>query len=273
MELDPQVARLINANIDANASIRARVTDFITRVWNSLPEYRDANIESFVNQVLPIVMGAQRQVGSLTDAYLALVLSNMTGEPIRPLGINPRDVTGEALRGVAPSTVYGRGGTEVWTALSKGTPFEQARDQGLKRVINIAMTDLQLAKTHTARKVFQQSEHVVGHRRVLSGSENCGLCYVASTQRYHKSNLQPIHPGCDCGVAPILGHDDPGQVIDESQLNDTHVAIEERFGTSSDDARSALDYRKVLLIKEHGEIGPVLTVKGQHFDGPSSIPS
>jgi hypothetical protein len=60
-------------------------------------------------------------------------------------------------------------------------------------------------------------------------------------------------------------------VIDEQQLSDTHAAIEERFGVSSDDARSAVDYRKVLLVRDHGELGPLLTVKGQHFDGPSSI--
>ncbi|HEV7949474.1 MAG TPA: hypothetical protein VGP24_06890, partial [Glaciihabitans sp.] len=210
-------------------------------------------------------------VATLTDAYLATLLSQMTGEVTRPTGLSMADVTGEAIRGVIPSDVYRRAGVEVWTALSNGATLREAADRGLKRALNMAMTDLQLTKTHTARRVLSGDSRVVGHRRVLTGSENCGLCYVASTQRYHKSRLQPIHPGCDCGVAPILGGSDPGQVIDEQQLSDTHAAIEERFGVSSDDARSAVDYRKVLLVRDHGELGPLLTVKGQHFDGPSSI--
>jgi hypothetical protein len=84
--------------------------------------------------------------------------------------------------------------------------------------------------------------------------------------------LLPIHPGCDCGEQPIYGTEDPGQIINEQLLEATHDAIETRFGFSERSGRGELDYR-LIEVREHGELGPLLTVRGQHFDGPSSIPN
>lgn len=268
--VSPETIRTVNAMISSDALIRARVTDFITRSWTSLDNYRDADIARFIKAVLPVVQGAQWQLAALTDAYLAQVAAQTLGGSAAPLGLSTAEVTGTALRGVDPSEVYRRPATQLYTDLSKGKPFQEAVTSGLRRALNIAMTDLQLAKTHSARAVLSQDDRVVGHRRVLSGSENCGICHIASTQRYHKENLQPIHPGCDCGVAAIYGTEDPGQVIDEEHLSEVHDAVAERFGDSSADGRR-IDYKKLIIVREHGEIGPVLTIKGQHFDGPSSI--
>lgn len=192
------------------------------------------------------------------------------GGSAAPLGIRPTEVTGMALRGVEPRETYRRPGVQVWTSLSQGRTFDQAVQDGLRRAVSVTMTDLQLAKTHTARKVFSNDDRVVGHRRTLSGSENCGICRLAATQRYHRKDLQPIHPGCDCGVAPIYGDSDPGHVIDREGVANIHDAVAERFGESAADGRE-IDYKKLVLVENHGEIGPVLTVKGQHFDGPSDI--
>jgi hypothetical protein len=266
----PEVLSAINRMMSADAQIRARVEDFITRTWRGLGNYRDAQIDAYVARVLPVVLGAQRQVASLTDAYLAQVSAMTLGGSAAPLGIRPDEVTGKALRGVDPEETYRRPAVELYTSLSKGNTFDQAVKDGLRRAVSIAMTDLQLAKTHTARKVFENDDRVVGHRRTLTGSENCAICRVAATQRYHREDLQPIHPGCDCGVAPIYGASDPGQVIDRQGLEDVHDAVAERFGESAADARE-IDYRKLILVEHHGEIGPVLTIKGQHFDGPSDI--
>jgi hypothetical protein len=257
--------------MSADAQVRARVAQFVTTVWDGLGSYRDADIERFIRAVVPVVLGGQRQVVALTDSYLATIAAQTLGGPTRVAGVRLADVTGAALRGVAPTEVYRRPGVDVWTALSKGKSLVDAVNAGRRRALNLASTDLQLAKTHTARSIFRKDSRVVGHRRTLSGSEDCGMCVVASTQRYHKESLQPIHGGCDCGVEPIYGDRDPGQVIDEQTLSEAHGAIQDRFGVSSDGARSALDYRKVLLVREHGELGPVLTVKGQNFTGPSDF--
>ena len=109
----------------------------------------------------------------------------------------------------------------------------------------------------------------MGYIRTLTGRENCALCYVASTQRYNRKDLLPIHPKCDCGEMPIYGTQDPGQVIDEARLEATHDSIAQRFGTSARDARS-IDYSSIK-IQQNGELGPVLTVRGQKFTGPNQI--
>jgi hypothetical protein len=58
-------------------------------------------------------------------------------------------------------------------------------------------------------------------------------------------------------------------VIDEERLNAVHEAVEARFGFSDPSGRE-IDYRGIT-IREHGELGPVLTVKGQHFTGPEEL--
>uniref|UniRef100_UPI001D0D1143 hypothetical protein n=1 Tax=Klebsiella pneumoniae TaxID=573 RepID=UPI001D0D1143 len=84
-------------------------------------------------------------------------------------------------------------------------------------------TDLQLAKTHQARSSFNRSG-VQFYRRVLTGNENCALCVIASTMRYRKNSLMPIHPGCDCDIDVIP----PGMdfdTISTELLNETHDQV------------------------------------------------
>jgi hypothetical protein len=216
------------------------------------------------------------QTAALTDAYLASVEAAMFGTTVRPIGIRAADMTTEAIRGVGATEVYGRAGSSVYVALSDGKGLVDAVKGGMLRALSIASTDLQLAKTHTTRKVAQERDSIVGTRRVIRGGKSCGLCIVASTQRYTKSDLMPIHPGCDCGTLPIWGQQDPGQVIDPDQLDNVHARIAERFGAYSSGARKIpgvtdpttagpLEYRNVLVSHNHGEIGPVLGVRGQDF--------
>jgi hypothetical protein len=172
-------------------------------------------------------------------------------------------------------------------------PLTAAVGDGERRVRSLALTDLELAVTHTARELLADEPRVRFYRRVLTGAESCGLCIIASTQRYRKRDLLPIHPNCDCVVAPILGDQDPGQVINSTRVSDeatptgetadgvpiygagdvldtefltreVHDAIRETFGEMAFDARQ-IDYRKILLVEQHGELGPVLTVARHHF--------
>jgi hypothetical protein len=135
---------------------------------------------------------------------------------------------------------------------------------GIARLKDIAATDMQLAKTHTARESFTRNG-IQRYQRVLTGSTSCALCYVASTQTYSRGDLLPIHPGCDCSVSPIVGDLDR-----DAELEATHEAIRQRFDTSDRGAR-AIDYRKALIVREHGELGPLLTVGEHRFTGPSAI--
>lgn len=106
--------------------------------------------------------------------------------------------------------------------------------------------------------------------RELYGEYDCALCMVASTQRYHKRDLAPIHPGCDCIVKTVTADYDPGQVIDEERLERIHDLVEEAVGRADRSGR-AVDYRKIIIANDHGEIGPVLGFRGQRFTGPDDI--
>jgi hypothetical protein len=268
MPKPPEVVRTIVTYQDRTAAIRARVETYARTLWGSLGSWRDADIARMVNQIVPVVGGAQMQMVALTDAYLNAI-AVAAGLPM-PTGATPaRAVTGTATRGVDPREVYRRPGVTVWTALSEGKPLGEAVDAGLARLVNIATTDIQLAKTRTALHRFGSDRSVAGYRRVLKSSENCAICVVASTQRYHREELMPIHPGCDCDVAPIRGGVDPGQVIDSDRLEALHQSVADRFGTSDRGGRE-IDYR-LIEVREHGELGPVLTWKGQHFDGPDAV--
>lgn len=281
MAVDPQVARIVTAYGDRVAAVRAAVVAYVERAWGSLDSWREPDIDRFVAAVLPVVSAGQVQTASLTDAYLAMLESAVLGGRVRPIGVSPVLVADDALRGVPASEVYRRPGITVWTALSEGVPLRSAVERGLRRATGLAATDLQLAKTHTARRVLESKDHVVGHRRALKGARSCGLCIVAATQRYRKSELQPIHGGCDCGVIPIYADADPGQVIDPDTLGGVHALIAERFGAFNSGARKIpgvkdpsgkpLQYRDVLVTHEHGELGPILGIRGQKFTGPSDI--
>lgn len=289
----------VGSYVNLMAATRQQILVTLARMWAQLGSYRDADAQRFLVMALPFIQAGQQHASALTSAYLSRTLSNLAGQNV-PVAISSSDVTGTALRGVDPVDVYMRPFQQVWTELSQGRPLVDAVRSGVNRLNAIAATDLQLATTRTAQATLSTRRNVVGYRRVLTGAENCGLCVVASTQRYHKADLLPIHPRCDCVVAPIIGDEDPGQVINSAMLTegslptqqnrqgvdvyssdhlidlgnllpDVHAAIKDAFGKSSADSRTAIDYRHVITVHHHGEIGPVLTVKGQTFSGPSAI--
>lgn len=273
MAVDAPTRRVIDAYQARTDRLRQQIVRYLTLSWGALPDYRSSDIDAFVARIVPVVEGSLRQMGAMTDAYLAAIETVVSGERATTIGVEA--LTTERLRGVAASEVYQRAGIELWTALSNGTPFPDAWQQGLDRATSLATTDLQLAKTHTTRAVLARKRNVSGYRRVLEGSKSCGLCIIASTQRYHKGDLMPIHPGCDCGVLPIYG-EDPGRVIDKDALDAARDAIAERFGPDVDQQSrkrkdDTLRTQDVLITHQHGEIGPVLGVRGQHFTGPSDL--
>lgn len=245
--------RLDAAYVAQVKAVRSRVEAFALARFGA-GEHRDADVARFVAQVVPVALAARRQVASLTDAYLSRVLG------IRSLG--PIDT--DSLRGVPADEVYARPYKTVWMKLSEGLTYDAAVSAGAARLVDITLADLQLAKTHAARTLYQ-SAGVERYIRTLTGNVNCALCYIASTQTYSTDDLLPIHPGCDCGTAPVTSGDRADM---DSNLTATHEAVEDRLGASDSGAR-APDYRKQLIVHEHGELGPVLAVRGQHFQGRS----
>jgi hypothetical protein len=231
-------------------------------MWDQLPGITDKDLDWLVSQLAPRVMAGQVKIATLTAADLA-----------QKLGVKPVTVDQDAItkaRGVSSEVLYGRPVVTARTELSKGTAASEALRRGKQRINSIVSTNLQMAKVRQADASLQAGG-ATKYRRVLSGDESCALCVIASTQRYHVGKLLPIHPGCMCDIEPIDSTTHLPQVIDPDRLEDAHGRVKE-FAGISDRGGRAPDYRELIITHEHGEIGPVLGWRGQHFTSASDLP-
>lgn len=250
----------------ATQALRRRLTDLLTALWRSLGGYHDAEAARFVAQAVPLVAGGQQQMASLTGAYLAADRRTAVGRSL-PHAVSLRRVTAAAARnGTPPSTVYHRPFDLVWRRLGAGIEPGKAIQAGLDRAVQSGLTDLQLTKVRTAQQVLAHDPKITGWRRQIEGAHSCGLCIVASANHYRREDLMPIHPACDCSVQPIYGRAEP--IADRELLASAKDTITATFGHYS---TNPADLRRLLIVHEHGELGPVLAVRGRPFLGPSDI--
>jgi hypothetical protein len=195
VQQDPTAAAIMATYLAATAVLRSRLLGIVAAAYASeTNNYGDAAATAFVAQVVPAVQAAQQTMAALTSAYLSHLISSAAGGTAAPVGV-PVGLL-EAVRGVDPAEVYRRPYVQVWIDLSRGKDLQEAVAAGGRRAASLAATDLQLAKTKASQIVMADDRRVIGYRRVLVGSHSCGMCVVASTVRYRKSNLMPIHPGC-----------------------------------------------------------------------------
>lgn len=238
--------QLARAHHTVTSQLRANMIRMLRLTWaGSMFDLSDRSAELWIRSAVPLIRAHQAEMIRAETAYLSMVIG----------GDVPRLDLGRMayVRPVDIHDVYHRPVVTARSVRAAGWETMEALRRGLNRAENIATTDLQLVKTHTAQAVLSNSDNVVGYRRVLTGNESCGLCMAASTRRYHKADLMPIHPGCDCGVAPLIGTEDPGTVINNDQLQALH--------------RQGVEPERTIIY-EHGEIGPTLAVEGhRHLTG------
>ena len=256
--------------------VRSRVESYAQLAWVGLGSYRDADIDRLVGLIVPKVLAGQRQIANLTDGYLAALGG------VR-VGVEPKLVTGAAVRnGAEPEDVYRRPAKTLYTKLSEGMAYSEAVIVGGQRLASIVTTDMQLGM----RAQEDRSLRAGGwkfFKRVLTGSENCAKCAIASTQRYNVGTLKPIHPGCDCTVEPLKTMDDPGQIIDPDLLSMIHSEIGDQLGLGDRGARdlgigktdakgnAVSDYTDLIVTRNHGEYGPTLTWRKDKFTGAAGL--
>ena len=248
--------RLTEAYDSQVHAIRQQITAFGQAYWDSLPHYRASAVEDMIQAITPRVTAGQLRIADLTRAYLAQCARELGWKVVLP-PIDQDEI--RSARGVDPRVVYRRPAVDVYTALAAGKPLPQAAAEGRLRLTQLIGGDMQLAKVHASRQSMRgYPEEGQFYRRVLTGRENCALCVVASTQRYYRGDLLPIHPGCDCDVQPLPPGLAVNQVIDEDLLQQVHQITADRLGVSDRGGRTP-DYRKLLTVSEHGEYGPTLS--------------
>lgn len=255
-------------------SVRSRLLNMAGRLWSGSGAYQAADIDRIVSVVVPYVQAGQVQVANLTEAYFQQAGARA--------GVEFGFVTGG--RGIPAVDVYRRPAVTTYTALSMGKPMALAVTEGGQRLASLVSTDLQMAKVRQAQRSLE-SAGFGAYQRVLSGAENCALCVVASTQRYHTGDLMPIHPGCDCGVEALPSGVDPAdQIIDSDLLELTHDAIDSRLGTDrgardlglgkvTSQGKPVSDYTDLIITREHSEYGPTLSWRDHKFTSAADIKS
>lgn len=273
----PTSDQLTAAYMARSTQIRDRVLTFARTSWGASAALRDADVDRLVARIVPIVQGGQLQLANVTNAYIR-GLAEIEGLRTGVASIDRDQVIG--YRGVPAAEVYRRPAVTTYTALADGKPFQAAQAAGLHRLASIITTDLQQARTRQARAGYELAgfDYTV---RVLSGAENCALCVIASTQRYHAGNLMPIHPGCDCGQRGARAGRDPGQVLDQSTLDMAYQQIDAKLtsGETSPElgqkrtatGKQLSDLTDLIITREHGELGPTLTWRQDHFTGPDAL--
>lgn len=246
------------------AGITANTTgQTVANSFKDLGSWREEDIDRFIELVGPTVTDSKTRMANYVISYYQRI-AGVDGHKLKNVSVKATELTTEALRnGTLERSLWQRPFKEVWLSLSKGKDLDTAVADGARRAHNIATTEIQLAKRQAGLSVRKGNKNIVGYLRLLTGAENCGLCYLASTQRYHHGDLLPIHPGCDCGETPIFGNTDVGQIIDQQTLDATHEAVSQRFGEFDASGRQ-IDYRKIQ-IQNHTELGPYLSVEGHQF--------
>ncbi len=243
------------------AGLRAQLIQQLFALWYGLAEISAETLEAFLEVVVPLVMATREASVDATMAYLNLQFENLGLDASTSF---PSLTDLDIRNGTSIEEEYSRPHQTVWWNLSQGVPFDLAKDYGAERLRQLAETDIQLSHTHSSRMLLTERNDVVGFRRIPTGDYTCALCMIASTQRYRKLDLMPIHPGCDCRVAPIVSDEPVAQVLDRDLLERIHQSVEDMFGFSDRSGRK-VDYRKLIVVNDHGELGPLLGKAGDRF--------
>jgi len=223
---------------------RTYVADAVRMHWNALPDYRDNNVEPFVDRVVPLVIAGQRRAVTMTDAYMSHVLKT------KPIGLDFESLMGSAVRnGVDPHEVYKRPFTTVWTSIAT-IGFEAAVVKGLSRLMSTADMDVALSARDASRAYGMSSDRVAGFRRVADPG-CCDFCQSIDGAKVASESAAPLHNRCGCTVEPI----EVGSPAASGGFVSFTAGSE--FGDT--------------LIEDHGELGPVITNKHNHFTGPNDL--
>lgn len=243
--------------------LRRTLADQVAAAFLALQNYQQP--ERFVRPAVSWVRGAQIVLAEAVAAAAAQHAMSASGTRLSP-PIVPRGTVTD-VRGLDPFEVYHRPFAVLWSLLGQGAWFREARDRAAQRARDLVDGDLQLAYGHAWRESLQrlpEQSRPRYWRRVTQGEYTCGLCLIAATNRYSRGDLNPMHPGCDCAVRPVFGTD---SFDEKAALARAHQAMADIFGESN---RRGRDYN-TALIRQHGELGPMLVDPNDTFTGPADI--
>ena len=197
------------------AVIRQALGDSAVRAYDEIDDYSDIN--RFLDSVVPLSIAAQRALASVLAGYLVTV----SGER-GAVSLDLDSVSGDATRPEGMRDSWSIPTWSMFAALGAGVVFADAFAQARRDVETKAMTDLAFTQSMAIAQLSEDVAGLYGYRRILMG-EGCEFCALASDQVYNVGELLPLHPGCNCAVAPLMlterGVIDPADTMNQETLS------------------------------------------------------
>lgn len=252
---DREAAAVERITVNAERSIAALWVGFAA--W-----YSAQAAAALAEQSLTIQQAARVQVGNLGIAYMREAIALLRGArvPAARLNLPPARLGADLVQ------VYSRPATAYQIAFSLTGEEDQAVGAAVERSSRLITADLVIARRDGEHQQMVAAG-VKRYRRIVHPERSqtgvCGLCLAASDRVYKVSELLPIHDRCKCTTAEITEDYDPGEAnqVDLEALYDA---------AGSTDGRALKEIR--FQVNEHGELGPVLTRRGDNFQRRGDAP-
>ena len=226
------------------------------------------NFDRYSEAIGSMVTAAQNATGAITSA----ALSNKLG-----VQAMPPDPSITLRNGIDKVDEYRRPFRVAAKALNDGMTREEAIELGIRRLNSLTATDIQMARVRQAQ-ITLTSNGIRFYRRVPTSPRPCSLCEIASSNIYATNGLMPIHTHCSCDIEPI----------DIETVDDTQADVQRRFDAIAklpaadrqqqgeieklrEEDAPISEYRDLVEVREHGEVGPFLTWKNQKWVGPEQL--
>lgn len=195
---------LLRRRQDQLAVLRSTTAAQLGRRWLSLSDY-DPDMEfRWIELAGPVVAAGQGRAVSLQVAVLERRLG-------RRLAVDRPKILAAARIDLTQPFIA------LANALSTGADFGTAVESGRTRAEGVGESAVQWA-SRAANTAAQADQRIVGWTRTV-GAGSCEWCQVVATQRYRSAESASFgHLRCSCGVDPIVGDRDPGQVLNEETL-------------------------------------------------------
>ena len=212
--------------------------------WHRLPDLRDERIPGFLDATLPVVKAGQGRVVALTSAYLSKKLG------VAPVGLDVESLVGANVRnGVDPAKVYTRPFITARAAIFT-LGIAAATEKGLSRLMATADMDIAMSgRDANLAYASESGDQIIGWVRVADGG-CCGYCQDTDGAHTGPDEPQPLHNRCGCTADPITRSSGFG-------FGGALLAVGAVIGSA--------------VIREHGELGPVIGASGDEFAGPDDL--
>lgn len=278
--ISPQLLKLIEMQAKLVGGLSLQTIQMMTKLWTEFRGWYDYDL-TIANSArsATTIEAASRAARMRQRTYMKFLYKEMglpmpTDDAInRDSGLSiyiPGGVEIYMREGVTPLEVYQRPAEEFRYFKSTGLGDGDAMMKTLQRVSTIADTDLSLTRRDENRRIFRSTpgDKIIGYRRIIHPEQSedgtsCGLCVVASTRLYTTDELMPIHDECNCDVMPVTLTQDPGDELNQDDINKIYEAAalaadpNAEPGTQSNQAGDLLKTK--VSFTEHGELGPIIS--------------